>query len=388
MKLAFVSDFHLGYNDDALEQARAGLRKAKEVADAIICPGDLFDTRVPKQEVLHDSIKLFSEFQGCNAVKVSVITNEGITQTFNAPLAIYGNHDRRAKGLSNPLHLLDSAQLALNFHTKKILLEKDGERVVIQGLGGLPDSMAKEALKLVDFKPEKNAFNVFVFHQSVYEVAPVDETFLSINDLPAGFDLYVDGHIHWPNQLNQGGRMLLLPGSTVVTQLKEKESEGKGFYLYDTLAKTFEFIKIKPRPFYFKQLQFSNASISQVEEQVRREAGHFASISAKPPLIKLKLRGTLSNGLPASSLDLSAIEKEFADKAVLSIDKEFDGASDLKEKIEFLRKLQSEKKSVRELGAEILRQKMSSTNSAIKGREEQFFELLAEAKVEDALAQL
>ena len=92
--------------------------------------------------------------------------------------------------------------------------------------------------------------------------------------------------------------------------------------------------------------------------------------------------------MPASSLDLSAIEKEFADKAVLSIDKEFDGASDLKEKIEFLRKLQSEKKSVRELGAEILRQKMSSTNSAIKGREEQFFELLAEAKVEDATRQL
>ncbi|MFH1247227.1 MAG: hypothetical protein V1644_02490 [Candidatus Micrarchaeota archaeon] len=59
MKIAIVSDFHLGYNDDALPQAKMGLEKARQLADAVIAPGDLFDVRVPKQEVVNEGIKLF-----------------------------------------------------------------------------------------------------------------------------------------------------------------------------------------------------------------------------------------------------------------------------------------------------------------------------------------
>jgi DNA repair exonuclease len=62
MKLAIISDFHIGYErfrSDAYNQAEEALSKAAELADAIIIPGDIFDFRTPKPDVIAEGISLF-----------------------------------------------------------------------------------------------------------------------------------------------------------------------------------------------------------------------------------------------------------------------------------------------------------------------------------------
>ena len=66
MKIAVMSDFHFGYNDDALTQAGDALRKARGLADFVIAAGDLFDSRIPRQEVVNDSVRLLKRATVCS----------------------------------------------------------------------------------------------------------------------------------------------------------------------------------------------------------------------------------------------------------------------------------------------------------------------------------
>jgi len=62
MKIAIVSDLHLGYErfyEDAYLQAKEALEKASSMADMLIIPGDLFDNRSPKPEVLAQGMNIF-----------------------------------------------------------------------------------------------------------------------------------------------------------------------------------------------------------------------------------------------------------------------------------------------------------------------------------------
>ena len=99
-----------------------------------------------------------------------------------------------------------------------------------------------------------------MFHQSVYEILPFSDDFIHYNELPKGFDLYVDGHIHSRVEADVHGKKFLIPGSTVLTQLKEGEQDDKGFILFDTQSYTYQFVKIKCRKFVFKNISFENAT--------------------------------------------------------------------------------------------------------------------------------
>ena len=60
MKIAVMSDFHLGYNEDSFTQAREALEKASAFDLIIIC-GDLFDSRNPNQETIYEAVKMLAE---------------------------------------------------------------------------------------------------------------------------------------------------------------------------------------------------------------------------------------------------------------------------------------------------------------------------------------
>ncbi len=406
MKLAIASDFHFGYNDDALPQAADCLNKALAMADAVVLAGDLFDSRLPKQETVNDALRVFrsfsKKFAAKNSVKVKAFSEDGNeVETDYAPIiAIYGTHERRTKGLVNAIQLLDSAGVIANCHAKPLVLEKkregaDAERVCVQGMGGIPEEYAKNAIDLIGFTPVERAFNLFVFHQTLQELIPqVGELALRSQDLPNGFDLYVDGHIHWKYDDVCEGKRILLPGSTVVTQMRKKEMEPKGFYLFDTLTGKADFVPILTRPFEFVELEFNAGSIAEINSMATKLVAEIAKRhEGQMPLVKLKIKGSLAAGLQASNLDLSELSKYFEGKMLLSIDKELE-SMELKEKIERLRKIREEKKSVRELGLDVLKQKLQSaaesnpTAKALSGREEELFDLLAENKVDDALKKI
>lgn len=396
MIIAVVSDFHFGYNEDAFPQAHEALLDAKSRADVILAPGDLFDVRVPRQETLHEAVRAFQDGKGAGSGIVQRIVESDDSQverTDNPVIAIYGTHERRAKGLSNVIELFHTAGLLVNAHARKVFVEKrvgaEIQRVCVQAMGGVPEEMAAQALKLVDFAPVPGAFNVFMFHQSVRELIPQDETAMAMADLPAGFDLYVNGHIHWRQELREGGKHLIIPGSTVVTQMKPPEANPKGYYLFDTELKTLQFVEINSRPFFYEELSFKEASSSDV---LARAEAALAEIAKKSypvsPLVKLKLTGTLAKGLSSQVIDTTQLEAKYAGKLKLALDKQL-GSLELKEKIELLRRMRNEKKSASDIAVEILKvrlkEKEITEDELPKSASGELLELLAEGEVDRAL---
>ena len=199
MRFAVASDFHLGYNEDALPQAQEALEKALSMdVDFILMPGDLVDRRLPKHEVILEAVRLFRKVKengahlpGTKSLKFYELKEgkEHPMQFDSLPLlAIPGTHERRSKGLVNVIQILDSAHLLVNIHARTLVVEKGGERVAVQGLAGVPEDYLKRTIEAAEFRPVTGMFNVFAFHQSMIEFLPFEgNNFISMEDLPFGF---------------------------------------------------------------------------------------------------------------------------------------------------------------------------------------------------------
>lgn len=390
MKLAFVSDLHLGYDADALPQARAALLAAAAAgAGAVLLPGDLFDERVPRPETVFESVKLFKEAKAAGKAPVAMRQHVGKDAHSLAwaglPLiAISGTHERRSKGMANVIVILAEAGLLINLHGKTLELEKDGERVAVQGMQGVPEDYFRATLGAANYKPVQGAYNIFMFHQSLSELLPYErEDFVSLQELPAGFDVYLDGHIHWRVDLTQNGRRLLVPGSTVITQQRKREEEGKGFWLFDSKTQEATFHFIDSRPFHLVGLEFHGANARHVKEKLEEALrGVMEKSAGREPAVRAVLSGTLEKGLLPSAVELEAVERAWAGKMRLYVEKEFD-SSELKDKILQLRRLRQEQKGAKELGMELLRARLKDNGLQLKD-EDALFELLSEGELEKA----
>jgi DNA repair exonuclease SbcCD nuclease subunit len=286
MRIAVLSDTHLGYarfEADSYAQAERAVLGASSKADLILCAGDVFDTKIPKLETLKKGVEIF------RSAKVPVF-------------AIHGNHERRAKDLTNPVQLLAAGSGITLLHGQWGVFEKDEEKVRVFGLGSVPEEYARTALEktLGDFKKDGSSFTILLIHQSIRELVPGGKDELSLEYLEGlPFDLIVNGHIH--ETISRLGGRFLIPGSTVITQLKKDETAPKGYYIYDTKARKAEFIAIDSRPFFYEELEFKDANDSDVREAVREKV---RGLKSKNPdaIIALKLDGTLKAGLSSSDI--------------------------------------------------------------------------------------
>ncbi|MGC8676185.1 MAG: DNA repair exonuclease [Candidatus Micrarchaeia archaeon] len=324
MKIAIVSDFHLGYErfrKDAYDQARMALEEAAKMADALLVPGDIFDNRAPKPDVIAEGLSIFRELAGMPwRAKVAEVT--GATRSYaNVPIVIIpGTHERRAAGEENPVSLINLAGFAIDASESTVVLELEGERVAVRGIGGISEERLREYLKSNDIKPVPGAFNILMLHQSIYELMPFNSEFIHFDELPEGFDLYIDGHIHNKVEAKAHGKPFLIPGSTVLTQLKETEQESKGFYVYDTRSRTAQFTKIASRPFFVAKVSVEGKEPSDIEKEAdekieeRLKASHGAV-----PIVLIQLVGALKSGLKFGDIDLVQVSKKYEGKAIVEI---------------------------------------------------------------------
>lgn len=363
MKVAIVSDLHIGYErfaDDALSQAREALESASTQADAIILPGDIFDKRYPKPEVIAQAINLFRELSK-KEWKARVVSFEGKTKSYtNIPvIAISGTHERTAEGKDNPLNLLGLAGLLVDTSEATTTVEKDGERIAVYGLGGISEERVKDKLIELNPKPKQGAFNIFMFHQSTKELIPQSrEEFISYSDLPKGFDLYVNGHIHSRVEASVHGKKLLIPGSTVLTQLKSGEQEKKGFILFDTKNDSYEFKYISSRRFVLRELYFDSAAPRDVLERCEKEIAEILSKARDKPVIRLSLDGTIKEGFNSMDLPVHLLERRYSDRAILEIDSKDLLNPLLEGEIADIRNEKIDNIPVRELGVGLLSSKL------------------------------
>jgi hypothetical protein len=128
-----------------------------------------------------------------------------------------------------------------------------------------------------------------------------------------------------------------------------------------------------------------------VEEQL---AAKLASIYSKypneQPLVKLKLRGTLSKGFTSSQIDVHPIQSSYNGKLNLSIDREI-GSLALSERIEKLRKERADEKSSYELGISFLKKRLAEVGMAqgeLPTDVEEIFQLLSNGQIDAAVDML
>jgi len=357
MKIAIIGDTHFGYKrfqEDSFSQGAESILSAYEKAEMIILAGDIFDTKIPTMETIGETVTIFEILKNKDwEVKYS-------NDISKIPIAaIHGTHERRTKGSLNPIQLLAKMNYLIDVDNNCSIFDLNEEKVCIQGMGGVPDEFAKNTLRALELKPKEGMFNILVLHQSIKEFMYIGEktsSLISLNDLPQGFDLYINGHIHDYKTGLEG--KFIIPGSTVVTQLKPNEQGDKGYVIYDTNTKTHEFIPIKTRNFKFKELTFEEANITDIENKCRKTIEEAIQQYKEKPIIKINLKGNLKKGLETKDLDLS-FQKEYKDKCFLFISNELNSES-LKQKIDKIREIREEKKSIKDFGALIFGEKLKN----------------------------
>ncbi len=383
MKLAILSDFHLGYErfrEDAYIQAKEALEEASKEADVLVMPGDIFDMRSPKPEVLAEAINLFRELS-YKEWKARVASFEGSGKNFTTVpiIAIPGTHERRAYGVEDPVDLLALAGLLVDISDGRVIIEKEGERVCISGLGGIAEERFKEALREADLRPEQGLFNAFMFHQSVYELLPFSSDFITLDELPKGFDLYVDGHIHNKVEMKAHGKPFLIPGSTELTQLKEGEQEAKGFFIFDTVTREYKFKEIKSRRFKLVRIDIEGLEPGKIAENMEKElSSEIKESGGERPIIRVELSGRLMDGFRSIDIDVQSAIKEFKEKAIIEVGK---GKVESEQKdidVEALRSGTLENHSIKDFGLSIFIEKLVEKKYELVTSPRELFDVLAE----------
>lgn len=377
MRVAIFSDTHLGfgYGTERYEDSFNAFREALYLArgsDLVVIPGDIFDSKNPTTETLSKAMEMLLELR---MSQTGAKLAEGIDRRISeiSPVnymgmpvvALYGNHERRAKGLVNPVQVLEKAGLLIHVHCNGLVFESAGERVAIQGMSAVPDQFAKETLQQWSPKPISGAYNILMMHQVFSEFFQAPGAIPS-SVLPPGFDLYVDGDIHKPSVADVRGRPFVVAGSLFPTQLNKDETTQKGVWILNTASKEFRFQPLqKQRKFYF--LEYKSPTRKQIQDDVENI---LVQPHDKPPIIRVK---------SMSDFEWQGeLETRFQGKALLSFRK--GGTEKLMQGVP----LADHIASVEETASRLLRANLTEAGLDASSLE-QVFELLAEKRHEDAL---
>lgn len=394
MRIALLSDFHLGYErfrEDAYRQAEEALALAAESADVLLIPGDIFDNRQPSPEVLAEAITLFRELSK-RKWKAGVVDFSGEGRNFTSIpiIAIPGTHERKAEGVEDAVDLLGLAGLLVDATNATVIVGKEGEKIAVRGLGGIADDRFREIVARENPKPVNGMFNVLFFHQSVYELLPFDKEYITLDELPKGYDLYVNGHIHAKVETTAHGKPFLISGSTVLTQLKAGEQERKGFFVYDTEKGDYAFHQIRSRRFILLKITVDGKDPATIE----REIGTLIEKNCGDdrPILRIELSGKVKDGFKNMQIETQEIIKRYSDSAIVELGRSGIEAAASK-KSEGLGSRLAEGVSIKDYGLGIFAERLRENKYALDRNPKELFDTLSsdegkEKIVKKAIGQL
>ncbi|RLG56827.1 MAG: hypothetical protein DRN83_03185 [Hadesarchaea archaeon] len=409
LKIAIIADPHLGTKwgtpreHDSFDQFGEAIEKSLDLGvSLIILLGDIFDTRIPRQEVWARALRILSMPLARGKNEVKLVDTVGKDRDEISPLAlrgtpvvaIHGNHERRTRGLTNPVEALEAAGLLIHLHQNALVFETPKGRVAVHGMSNVPEQHARKALSAWNPKPIENAFNILALHQSVGKFVYSDEEHptLDVEDLPPGFDLYLCGHIHYRSESTAHGKPLLFPGGTERTQLLQVEAETpKGFYLVELDGRArYRFVELNtPRDFYYAEMKFSGVSIPElnraVREKIRELLRNPRKNPKKLPLVRVRLLGTLAKEASRSEFDERAVAQEFEGEGLVVVSKRDLVAPGLEEKVQFLRELKERRMSVDETAMVLLEENLREAGYTQIFDVRTLYGLLVEGRENDAL---
>jgi DNA repair protein SbcD/Mre11 len=402
MKIAVISDLHLGFQfgtergEDAFRNASEAFSKAlEEKVDLVLLPGDIFHDKVPKPEVISRAIELFAYLKKIPKIKVINLKSKEEDQILNqeipAIITIYGTHERRNPGSVNPVQLLEKAGFLTHLHAESALIEVGKERIGIHGLSGIPDQFAIQAMESWNPQPFPQIPNFLLIHQTFKELIPdVKQNVMSYANLPRGFNLFILGHIHWRVEDKHPftETPILVPGSTVRTQLRKIEAEReKGFYIININEDKFN-ISFKNlenvRKFFYEIINVNGKKPSELVTEIQERISIILKTHTKKisPLIRFKLKGVLAEGFLPTDLNFTPIQKKFSERTILYFDRSKIESSQLGERAKLLYNLKQNKVSVEEIGMKLLLENLKITDPKQAKDMQEIFEKLVEGNLE------
>lgn len=396
MKISILSDIHFGFGygsdveDDSFDNAEEAVEKALD-SDLIILTGDIFDTRVPKTSVWARAIKtlvkpLLKENSGVKLIESTKELKEISRRTLNhiPVLALHGNHERRAKGEINAVEALENAGILIHLHLNTIIFEKDGVKVALHGMSSVPERFAKDTLQQWNPKPVENCYNILLLHQNIdpYVYSPLEPPSINLDNLPKGFDLIVNGHIHRNVFEKIGNSHFIIPGSTVITQMEKNEAATPKGIVKVNIENGIRvsFIPLEnSRKFFYEEVEANSSKLisQQIEEKIDSA---LKSSFSKRPLIKIKIKAHESQ---VFDRELREIEKKYIDRAILSFVKELE-SMEITRKLEFLKNLRENKLSIEEIGLNILKQNLQEFSFGGSFDYDHLYKLLSEDETDRA----
>lgn len=407
-----ISDPHLGTKwgtrreDDSFDQFQEAIERSIDMgAEIIVVPGDVFDTRIPKLEVWDRALRIFSIplTRGPSDVKLERTIDKPAEEI--SPLAfrgipviaLHGNHERRTRGLTNPVEALEAAGQLIHLHHQALVFDTPTGKLAIHGLSNVPDQHLRATLQTWNPKPIGGAFNVLVLHQSIgnFVYSTEEKPSLDIADLPKGFDLYVCGHVHYRIESDVGDRKLLLPGSTERTQLLLVEAQNpKGFYMIDageTVKHTFVELQ-SARDFLYEEVRFDGATIPEVYSAVRAKVEELLKRHRKNvekiPIVKVRLLGSLAKEASKSEFDEYTIVERYRDRAIVDVRKEALASPGLEDKLQLLREFKERRLSIDEQAMALLEDYLKEATNVQMFDVHGLYGLLVEKREDDALKRI
>lgn len=354
-----MSDTHLGFapngrEEDAFLTFAEGIEQGMQ-ADGILVGGDVFDTRVPSAETFSRSMEILLKARRSNAT----VQVEGDSWVSGTPvIMIHGNHERRVKGLVNPVHALSKGGFVIHLHASHVELVKGEERVAVHGLSAVPEQYLAAALEEWSPQPVTGAFNILMIHQNLEGFVRAPGAFPK-ERLPEGFDLYICGDIHESHQSQVHGSPLLLPGSTVATQVTKDAQTPRRYWIIDTAAGNMD-----PHPFEHQRVIHYKEFSSQEEATSFLET--VSPSGELTPLVKIK-----------GSFPSEELKARFKDQVLLRVQEEV--AKGVSPEMQAV--------SVQESGKKILAEQLEKEGLDPQVFE-QVFELLLEGKRDEVITQL
>jgi len=306
MKFAHLADCHIGgWKDEKL--AAIGL-KTFELAlnecisrniDFILISGDLFNTALPNIDYIKEVARLLKLVKD-SEIKIYTIA---------------GSHDYSVSG-KTMLDVLENAGLIQNAARfdndalKFIIDPKSNAKITgLYGKKGGLERYDYEALNRKNLENEQG-FKIFMFHSGIKEFMPAgleDIDSLPINALPANFNYYAGGHIHYVFQKKTGNSLLMFPGALFPNNFKElEEFNHGGFYIVDDSLK-YEFIKINAKDVLSIAIDANNKTPDEVTSEVLKYEPQ-----SKDKIVTIRIEGILKEGKP-SDINFRQIMESFSD---------------------------------------------------------------------------
>jgi DNA repair exonuclease SbcCD nuclease subunit len=364
MKIAIFSDLHLGFapntplEQDSFDNAEQALKQSLDCDLIIIC-GDLFDEKFPKPDEINKALNIFSLAKKGNGARIVQGINKEIHEEIKGiPIvALHGTHERWS-GKPNAVQVLESAGRLIHLHKNGVIFECDGMKVAVQGMSGVPERFAAQILEEWSPKPIEGCYNILLLHQNIHPFiySPLETCTLSVDNLPEGFDLIINGHIHKNRIEKIGKKRILLPGSTIVTQLKEEEQGDKGIYKLFLPKDSLVFEPIKDaRKFFFEEVEIKEGE--NFREKVTSVLDRYKGEYNKKPLIKLRIK---CNKFVNIDKEMRSIIKSY-DNFIIKYSKEV-LSDQLEERAHILREARERKFSIDEIGIRILEDNLKNNN--------------------------